>query len=111
VLPGLDVAAIRHFCEQRMPPEAIKEVRLEVEVSRNAVTIVERRAPWRDDFGPDWTRQGVARLRYVAKDGVWTLYWSDRNERWHRYELASSTSEVLLLLDEIDRDPTGIFWV
>jgi hypothetical protein len=110
VLPGLDVAVIRHFCEQRVPPQALHQVRSELVLSRSAATIVERRAPWREDFGPEWTSRGVARLRYTAKSGLWTLFHSDRNGRWHRYDLIGPTREVRVLLDEIDRDPTGIFW-
>jgi hypothetical protein len=41
---------------------------------------------------------------------VWTLYWSDRNARWHRYDLVEPSAEVTALLDEIDRDPICIFW-
>jgi len=36
--------------------------------------------------------------------------YSDRNARWHRYELIEPSHEITTLLDEIDRDPTGIFW-
>lgn len=110
VLPGLDVAAIRHYCEQRVPPHALHQVRVEAQVDARAVTIVERRAPWREDYGPEWTTLGIARLRYVAKTGLWTLYWRDRNQRWHRYDLVAPSSDVLTLLDEVDRDRTGIFW-
>jgi hypothetical protein len=39
VLPDIDVAAIRHFCEQRVPPEAIDQVRVEAEVDTRAVTL------------------------------------------------------------------------
>jgi hypothetical protein len=52
----------------------------------------------------------VARLRYTAKSGVWTLYWNDRNGRWHRYDLIEPTPDIRVLLDEVDRDPTCIFW-
>jgi hypothetical protein len=97
VLPGLDVAAVRHYCEQRVPPHALHQIRSELVLTRGAATIVERRAPWREDYGPEWTSRGVARLRYTTKSGVWTLYWSDRNGR-------------CVLLDEVDRDPTCIFW-
>jgi len=85
-------------------------VRLEAVRSRGAVTIAERRAPWREDFGPEWTSSGIARLRYTAKSRLWTLYWRDRNQRWHRYDLIEPSADVLRLLDEVDRDPTGIFW-
>src|SRR6185369_2439377 len=50
------------------------------------LTIVERRAPWREDFGPEWTAFPIARLRYTAADKSWTLYWRDRNLRFHLYE-------------------------
>jgi hypothetical protein len=109
-LPGLDVAAVRHFCEQRVPPHALQQVRVEVDVGPTAVTIVECRAPWRADYGPQWTRAGIARLRYVVKHKHWVLYWRDRNQQWHRHDLVEPSSDILVLLDEIDRDPTGIFW-
>lgn len=80
-LPGLDVAAIHHFCEQRAPPHALHQVRIETDVSPTAVTIVKVRAPWREDYGPEWTRGGVTRLRYVAKHKHWVLYWRDRNRK------------------------------
>lgn len=59
---------------------------------------------------PEWASQGIARFRYVAKHSRWSLYWRDRNQRWHKYDLVGSTPDVLPLLDEVDRDPTGIFW-
>jgi hypothetical protein len=110
MLPGLDVAVIRHYCEQHVPPHALHELRTEVVLTRGAATIVECRAPWRADFGPEWSKRGVARLRYTAKSATWALYWSDRNGRWHRYDLIGPITDIRALLDEVDQDPTGIFW-
>lgn len=93
-----------------MLPRAIDQVKVDLVESRGAVTIVERRPPWREDYGPEWTEQGIARFRYVAKDKLWTLYWRDRNQRWHKYDLVPPSADILKLLDEVDRDPTGIFW-
>jgi hypothetical protein len=45
------------------------------------VTIVERRAPLREDFGPEWSTVGIARLRFSAARGEWMLDWRDRNAR------------------------------
>ncbi len=109
-LPALDVAAARSYCEQRVPPHALHQVRCELMISRGAVTIVERREPWRPDNGPEWTTGPVARLRYTISREVWTLYWRDRNHRFHRYPYLEPTPDIVELLDEIDRDPTGIFW-
>jgi hypothetical protein len=109
VLPGLDVAAIRHHCEQRVPPHARDQVRSEVDVTDRTVTVLECRGPWREDYGPEWTRRGIARFRYTAKSKQWTLCWSDRNQRWHKYDLIQPSSDILALEDVLDRDPTCIF--
>jgi hypothetical protein len=109
-LPKLDLAILRHYCEQRVPPDAIDQVRVELEVSRGAVTIVERRPPWRADYRPEWTRLGIARFRYANTTGLWTLYWRDRNQSWHIYDLVEPATHIGPLLDEVDGDPTGIFW-
>ncbi|WP_210776907.1 DUF3024 domain-containing protein [Micromonospora sp. U56] len=61
-------------------------------------------------MGSEWTRLPVARLRYTKSTGTWTLYYRDRNLRFHRYDLAPPTSNMADLLDELDRDPTAIFW-
>ena len=42
--------------------------------------------------------------------GEWSLYWSDRNLKFHEYDLVSPTPHVDELITEIERDPTSIFW-
>lgn len=51
-----------------------------------------------------------ARLRYTKSRNRWSLYWRDRNLKFHEYDLTDPTPDIQDLLDEIDRDPTGIFW-
>jgi hypothetical protein len=57
----------------------------------------------------EWSRVPVAQFRYDAEHNHWTLYCADRNSRWHRYDLVAPGT-VEQLLEEIDHDPTGIFW-
>lgn len=52
----------------------------------------------------------IARLTYSKKAGEWTLYYADSNDRFHRYWEFESSPRVADLLDEIDADPTCIFW-
>ena len=52
----------------------------------------------------------MAQLRYEPRMGSWALYWRNRNERWFRYPDADSSRDIQPLLDEIDAEPTGIFW-
>ncbi|MGB2567113.1 DUF3024 domain-containing protein [Micromonospora citrea] len=109
-LPEQDVAQVRSWCDQRVPERVRDQVRVECEEAPRHLTVVERRPPWSPQVGPDWTNLPVARLRYTKASGTWTLYYRDRNLRFRRYDLVPPTVDVGDLLDEIARDPTGIFW-
>ena len=109
-LPELDVARVQRWCAARVPEHARRQVRVECELAPRHLTIIERRMPWREDAGPEWTSLPIARLRYTAADKSWTLYWRDRNLRFHIYDQLAPSRRVEDLLAEIDRDPTCIFW-
>lgn len=108
--PELDVARIRQFCKQRVPEHALHQVRVEATVRGNSVTIVERRAPWREDFGPEWSTFPIAQLRWSPQWQTWQLYCRDRNLKWHEYDRCKPTPRLDMLLNEVDADPTCIFW-
>jgi Protein of unknown function (DUF3024) len=110
MLPETDVARVRKLCAERVPDHAGEHVRVELEEGRQSVTIVECRPPWREDYGPEWTRSPVARLRYVGTTRLWTLFYYRHPGRWERYPLLGPTRRLDELLDEIDRDPICIFW-
>ncbi|MGH2662775.1 MAG: DUF3024 domain-containing protein [Actinomycetota bacterium] len=101
---------VREFCEQRIPAHIRDQVRLEVGVRGNAISIFERRPPWRPDFGPEWSRLKIAQLRYDPSARTWTLFWADRRGRWLPAPDVGPAPQVTPLLTEIDRDPTGAFW-
>lgn len=109
-LPDLDVARVRRWCEQRVPEHVREQIRVECDVGSRHLTIVECRPPWREGMSPEWTRFPVARLRYVKTTGRWSLYWRDRNLRFHAYDRLAPSEHIGDLLEEIDRDPTAIFW-
>ena len=110
LVPELDLARIRRYCAARVPARVAHLYRIEVEVKGRAVTILESRPPWSPDIGSEWTRFPVARLRFVAAQGEWVLYWRDRRQRWHEYRDIEANPDVGMLLAEIETDPTGIFW-
>lgn len=105
-----DVARIQRWCRARVPESVRDEVRVEAEVADRQVTIVECRPPWLPDVETEWTRLPVARLRFTKSTGLWSLFWRDRNLRFHSYDLVPPTARVEELLAEVDRDPTAIFW-
>jgi hypothetical protein len=96
------------YCAERVPPHVRDKIKMEYEIRGNSVTIVERRPPWREDFGPEWSCLTVAQLRY--EDEKWALYWSDCNGKWHLYDLFEPTPDLSAALAKIDNDPTAIFW-
>jgi hypothetical protein len=108
-IPDLDLQRIREYAAQVAPIEFQDQIRMEVDIRGRTVTIVECRPPWREDFGPEWSRQGVARMKFDTASKKWTLYWSDSNGRWHIFDLISPGS-IAKILKEVERDQTNIFW-
>ncbi len=109
-LPELDIARVRRWCEQRIPAHARDQVRVECDIGSRYLTIVEFRPPWREGTGPEWTRFPIARLHYTKATTSWSLYWRDRNLRFHQYDQLPPSQDIGDLLREIDRDPIAIFW-
>jgi uncharacterized protein with HEPN domain len=107
-LPETDLARVRCWCRDRVPDHLRDQVRVEVDVDARHLTLFECRPPW--DGQGDWTRLPVARLRFTKATGLWTLYWRDRNERFHLYDRIGASENLQVVLEEIDRDPTAIFW-
>jgi hypothetical protein len=108
-VPDVALARIRRFCDDRTPPNFRDQMRLDVTARGNSVTIVDcsRLGPGAPD---EWIRMRIAQLRYDASYEQWTLYWADSNGRWHRYDDLEPTSRLDDLINEIDQDPTCIFF-
>lgn len=107
--PELAVSKIKRFCHERTPPEFRNEMRLEVVVRGNSVTIQDCRPLFHGEPG-EWTRMKIAQLRFDPANAAWALYWADRNSRWHRYHDLEPTMVLDEVLAEIDEDPTCIFF-
>lgn len=88
------VKQVEAFCEERIPPDLRDQMRLEVGVRGNAITIVERRPPWRPDYGPEWTSMEIAQLRYDPEAGTWSLHYRDSSDRWLGLTRAALTAPV-----------------
>lgn len=110
-IPGTDRATIAAWCSARIPVEHTEEISVVAEFRGNSVNIVELRPPWREDFGPDWSRQRIANLTRHESSGAWTLRSTDRNDRLINYSGAFNVDSTLHeVLEQIELDPTGIFW-
>ena len=75
---------LKAFCERRDAGVDREKMRLEYEFRADAVTLIERRVPWRPARdGEPWTRTPIAKFRYDLEAARWTLFWPDSNTRWH----------------------------
>jgi hypothetical protein len=96
------------YCERRIPCRVRDQIQLGYRFRGNSVTLFERR-PALLEPGV-WTEFAVAQFRLDPKTLLWTLYWRDRNGRWHWYDEVDTTPDLADLLHEVDDDPTCIFW-
>jgi hypothetical protein len=110
VIPESSVERVQRWVDDRVPEHVRDQVRLELDVTDRTITILECRPPWRPDLGNEWSRFPIARLRYTKVRDEWSLYWRDRNLKFHAYDLAESSHDLQDLLDAIDADPAAIFW-
>jgi hypothetical protein len=99
--------ALRAYCE-KVPPEIRDRLIHDFRIVGSDVELFERRPHYRER--DRHVEQVVAKFRYNATRRSWTLFWADRNARWHRYENFVDRPDFLALLREVEADPTGIFW-
>jgi hypothetical protein len=103
-------AKVGAFCTRDTPEHVRDQIRLEFTVRGDAITIVERRAPWKEDLGPEWSSQPIAQMRFDAGTLRWSLWWPEWDNRWHRYDGLDPAPDIDVLLRELREDPTAIFW-
>lgn len=99
---------VGEYCEMRIPSHVRDKIRVVYEVRgeqrddpRDAAALARRHG----------LRNGPRRRSQLRhEDKKWLLYWSDRHGRWFLYDQLGPTENLFMVLEETDRDPTGIFW-
>jgi hypothetical protein len=99
-----------HWCAARVPEERRDELQVGYTIQGDEVTIVRRHAPAYPELGAAWSSARVAQLRYGEPEpGMWTLY-GPHEDDWRRYDAVPAADRPEPLLDEVERDPSGLFW-
>jgi hypothetical protein len=57
-----------------------------------------------------WLERPVAKFTFVKVSRRWRLFCVFRDLKWRAYEPLPEAPELERLVDEVRRDPTGIFW-
>ena len=108
LVPETHLRQIARWCEAKVPERARELMRFEPAVQGANVTILEARAPRKEEVGPEWIRHPKARLRYDGSS--WWLYWPDRDAGWQLDEDVPSAAVSPGALLEVLDNPYGPFW-
>ena len=109
-LRELDVARVQRWCAGQVPEHVRDEVRVECDVAPRYLTICECRPPWREDFGPDWTRFPIARLHYTKWHRAMDAVLARPEREIPPLRPSGSQPQVEGLLDYLDPRADPIFW-
>ncbi len=71
------------YCMERTNPAVRDQLEIVYRLEGNYAYISERRPDWRDSSIV--RDHDVAKFRFVVNRRVWTLYWLDRNLKWHLF--------------------------
>jgi hypothetical protein len=111
-IPPLVKRLVEHklsaYCQSKISSHLHNEIRLDFKSRGNTITLHESRPV--SGMPEKWVEIPVAQFRYDPKDNTWALYCADRNSRWYPDMEIDPVKDFDRLLQEIDRDPTGIYW-
>lgn len=95
--------ALREYCARRLRPEIRHELEIVYRIDGNYAFLSERRPNWRD---PSAIRDhDKAKFRFDMTSRQWTLFWLDRNLKWHRFDSCAATADIGDLLPVVDAEP------
>lgn len=100
--------SLSEFCQRHSSEAVADQLRYEYAFDANSALLIEKRPSFLNPA--DWTAMPRAKFRYSASKGVWTLYWGDNNEKWHRVSSAPASPNIESLLQQVIADPSGVFW-
>ncbi|HEU5153259.1 MAG TPA: DUF3024 domain-containing protein [Gemmatimonadales bacterium] len=99
---------LKAYCDAKVPAHIRNELRLGYRISGHDVVLFEERPALRSPH--EWQESPVAKFTFVRARNVWRLFCQHRDLRWHEYQRRPKAKEFDILLQEVDSDPTGIFF-
>lgn len=100
---------VYEFCRARYPDDMWTDYHLYCQMRLNTMTPFKRYASQDQPLGK-WKRTPLAQFHYDSERDLWTLSYADINRCWRRYDGTSQPSDLMVLIDEVNRDPHGIFF-
>lgn len=104
----LAVKQIEYYCNTKLPEHVKNEIAMKYEIRGKTFTLIESRPKWDDDSV--WIDMPIAKMKYDDKIMKWQLYCVLGNGKWIVYDGLESQQDMQKCIDEIEADPTCIFW-
>lgn len=101
-------AALTAFCAQHSSAAGADRQRYTYGLEPSSAVLIEQRPSFMKPS--EWTSKPIAKFRYSEARNVWSLYWVDANERWHRVSNVKTEKSIQKLLEVVLADPLGVFW-
>lgn len=99
---------LTEYCEERVPYCARHQIDLRFELEGASLDLFLVEA---DVAGTEFPGETpLARFRFIADLGQWTLHYPAAERRWVFYLNAAPTLDLRRLLHALDQDPFGLFW-
>jgi len=95
------------YCARRVPAVRRKDIKPGFRVRGNSVTLFDREQSFMDRS--EWVEIPVAQFRFDPKSLIWTLYWPDRNIRWHLFFVVAPLRRLGDLVQAVGEDSVGAF--
>lgn len=92
----------------RHSPHVKSGGRVQCIVSGQSLTVITER-PDLDDAAA-MIDVPIAKFRFVRTTGLWQLYWSRADGKWHRYGPMVDSEDLSRLVEEVWADPHYCFW-
>ena len=92
---------------RKAPAFTKAQIRITTTTRGNKVTLIEERPYFQDPTR--WTEHKIAQFEYDQSSKKWNLYCYDGKLKRHPYPNGNKSS-LDKLVEEVIKDPTGIFW-
>lgn len=95
------------FVEIKVPRHVRSELKLNYKFRGHSVTLFEERLAYTRDR---WIELDVAQFRLDKQTNKWSVYWRDSKDKWHFVDDITPDEDFEKQLQQVDRDPKGMFW-
>jgi hypothetical protein len=99
---------VGEFCRTRVPTAIQQQLRYHYRIEKQNVLLSEVRPRW--DNPDEWLTIDFAKLRYIAKDKIWKVYWMRASGKWELYTPYSECNDLAKIISVIKEDLYGCFF-